>query len=80
MTDSKDGPGTRPVPDIDELAKTNPKVNAAEIHEAGELLKHLREKGLTRPTYGLASPHTRRTIQRSPRKDPPASGRPRPVR
>jgi len=65
MSDSNDGPATRRVPDIDELANANPKVDPHEIQKAGELLKHLRDEGLSRPTYGLASPHARRTTRPS---------------
>jgi hypothetical protein len=53
-----------PLEDIDEIAARNPKVDAEQLREAQTLLKQLRDEGLERPSYGIASPYERRPLQR----------------
>ncbi len=50
----------KPLPDIEETAESNPKIDVGQIREAQALLRELREQGLSRPEYGIVSPYERR--------------------
>lgn len=58
-----------PLQDVDEVVARNPKVDPRQLREAQTLLKQLREEGLERPSYGIASPYERRPLHR--RATPP---------
>jgi hypothetical protein len=47
------------VPDLDEAAKNNPKVDGDQIREAQELLREIRRDGGGGPTYNIDSPYER---------------------
>lgn len=49
---------------LDEHVKQNPRVDAAKLREAQELMAELRKHGLKAPGYRLVSPYESRTLQR----------------
>ncbi len=62
-SDSEPNGGGKPIPGVEEAAKTNPKVDVEQVREAQVLLEELRKQGLTRPEYDIASPYERRPLR-----------------
>jgi hypothetical protein len=60
------------LPNIDDMIKTNPKVDPKELEKGLELLRQLRERGVSGSPHKLASPLSRRRarIDEEPSKDP----------
>jgi hypothetical protein len=48
---------------LDDLLEKNPRVDGAQVREARELLKELREGGVGAPSYGIVSPYERRSVR-----------------
>lgn len=64
MSDSVSEPREdKPVPTIDEAAAVNPRVDVETVREAQELLEELKEQGISRPGYDIASPYERRPLR-----------------
>lgn len=54
--------GTEPkVPSVEDLARNNPKIDSAQVREVQALLDLLKQEGVPRRSYGIASPHERRS-------------------
>jgi hypothetical protein len=64
MSDTRRSADIPRIPDVEELAEGNPKVDVRQIREAYEMLKRLREEGVPGPRYGIASPHQGRKLRR----------------
>jgi hypothetical protein len=62
MSESRAHPKPPHVPDAEELVKSNPHVDAAQVREAQELIGELRHEGVVGPTYRIDSPYDRRPM------------------
>jgi hypothetical protein len=51
---------TPEIPNAEEAARSNPKVDVDQLREAQTLLEELRKKGLAGPEYDIPSPYERR--------------------
>ena len=76
-SDSEDGRGVRPMPNLEDAAKANPKVDVEKAREAQILLEELRKQGLSRRGYDIASPYERRPLRSHRGKE--QAGRPDPA-
>jgi hypothetical protein len=59
MSGSEDKRDAVAQPDVERVAETNPKVDITQIREAQALLAELKQQGLVRPEYEIASPYAR---------------------
>jgi hypothetical protein len=50
---------------VEELAKTNPKVDGDKVREVQEAIEELRRGGVLGPSYGIASPYERKPPQKT---------------
>ena len=62
-SDSEPNGAGKPIPSIEEAAKSNPEVDVEKVREAQVLLEELRKQGLSRPEYDIASPYERRPLR-----------------
>ena len=76
MPDSEGSHGVRPIPDVEDTAKVNPKVDVEKAREAQILLEELRKQGLSRREYDIASPYERRPLRTHRRKEQPGRSDP----
>lgn len=65
---------TRPIPDAEDVAKTNPKIDVDQVREAQTALEELRKAGLSRQEYGITSPYERRPLRVRRRGEQSARG------
>ena len=66
MSDSEHHEQTRPIPDVERLARTNPSVDVEKVREAQILLEELRKAGVARQEYGISSPYQRKPLRARP--------------
>lgn len=52
--------GSSSAPDVEKIAKENPRVDVDRIREAQRLLEKLEKAGVTPQEYGITSPYERR--------------------
>lgn len=54
---------------VDEIAKTNPKVDADQVREAQAAIEELRQSGVLGPSYDIMSPYERRPARKAESSD-----------
>lgn len=54
---------------LDEIAATNPRVDADKVREATTAIEELRRQGVLGPSYDIASPYERRPLERAESAD-----------
>jgi hypothetical protein len=65
MSDSPSKKQKRQLPDLDDVVRRNPDVDADELREAWNILDRLRRDGVSGPTYRIVSPYERRPRRES---------------
>lgn len=58
--------------DIEDVAANNPQVDTRQVREVLDILRELRKSGITRASYNLVSPYSRKV---SPAAGPPPDPR-----